>query len=101
MEESLDGREGGATAPGYDSAAILNDDVSPTTSFCYNIPNLFNGLGPGSVLCERSDTEPSETFTSTEASEEAAEHQQYEEDEEFSPKSSKLNFTIHGIIRFD
>ncbi|CAH0403565.1 unnamed protein product [Chilo suppressalis] len=88
MEESLDGREGGATAPGFDSAAILNDDVSPTTSFCYSIPNLFNGLGTGSVLCERPEGEPAETFTNTEASEETVDHQQYEEDEEYSPKSN-------------
>uniref|UniRef100_A0A2A4JWW2 Homeobox domain-containing protein n=1 Tax=Heliothis virescens TaxID=7102 RepID=A0A2A4JWW2_HELVI len=89
MEESLDGRDGGAGASGFDSAAILNDDVSPTTSFCYNIPNLFNSLGPGSVLCERADTEPSETYTpSAEPSDETAEHQQFEDDEEYSPKSS-------------
>ncbi|CAG9109309.1 unnamed protein product [Plutella xylostella] len=43
MEDALDGREGGGSGAGFDSAAILNDDVSPTTSFCYNIPNLFNG----------------------------------------------------------
>lgn len=42
MEESLDGRESVAGPSGFDSATILNDDVSPTTSFCYNIPNLFN-----------------------------------------------------------
>ncbi|CAH0599125.1 unnamed protein product [Chrysodeixis includens] len=89
MEESLDGRESSAVASGFDSAAILNDDVSPTTSFCYNIPNLFNGLGPGSVLCERPDTEPSETYTpSTEPVDDTAEHQPYEDDEEYSPKSN-------------
>ncbi|XP_059058489.1 homeobox protein Hox-B2a-like [Achroia grisella] len=85
MEESLDGREVGATTSGFDSATILNDDVSPTTSFCYNIPNLFNGLGPASVLCERTDTD--ESYITTEPSEEA-EHQQFEDDEEYSPKSS-------------
>ncbi|XP_050555450.1 homeobox protein B-H2-like [Spodoptera frugiperda] len=89
MEESLDGREGGAGASGFDSAAILNDDVSPTTSFCYNIPNLFNSLGPGSVLCERSDNEPSETYTpNVEPTDETTEHQQFEDDEEYSPKSN-------------
>ncbi|KAL0810049.1 hypothetical protein ABMA28_010869 [Loxostege sticticalis] len=89
MEESLDGREGGATSTGFDSAAILNDDVSPTTSFCYSIPNLFNGLGPGSVLCERPDTEAAETFTtSNETAEETVEQHQYEDDEEYSPKSN-------------
>ncbi|KAJ8705283.1 hypothetical protein PYW07_011110 [Mythimna separata] len=89
MEESLDGREGGSAASGFDSAAILNDDVSPTTSFCYNIPNLFNSLGPGSVLCERPDTEPNETYTpNAEPTEETAEHQQFEDDEEYSPKSN-------------
>lgn len=88
MEESLDGRESGATGSGFDSAAILNDDVSPTTSFCYSIPNLFNGLGPGSVLCERQDTEPTETFTGAEAAEDAPDQQQYEDDEEYSPKSN-------------
>ncbi|CAB3242747.1 unnamed protein product [Arctia plantaginis] len=89
MEETLDGREGSAGSAGFDSAAILNDDVSPTTSFCYNIPNLFNGLGPGSVLCERADTEPTESYTpNAEATEETVEHQQYEDDEEYSPKSS-------------
>ncbi|KAG6443646.1 homeobox protein Mix.1 isoform X2 [Manduca sexta] len=88
MEESLDGREGSSSAAGFDSAAILNDDVSPTTSFCYNIPNLFNGLGPGSVLCERSENDATETFTTnTEPAEESVE-QQYEEDEEYSPKSN-------------
>ncbi|XP_063834990.1 paired box protein Pax-6-like [Ostrinia nubilalis] len=88
MEESLDGREGGATAAGFDSAAILNDDVSPTTSFCYSIPNLFNGLGPGSVLCERPDTEAAETFTATSEPAEEAEQHQYDDDEEYSPKSN-------------
>ncbi|XP_075987194.1 uncharacterized protein LOC142983895 [Anticarsia gemmatalis] len=88
MEESLDGREGGAGAAGFDSAAILNDDVSPTTSFCYNIPNLFNGLGPGSVLCERPEQEPSESYTPSAEPSEDVDHQQYEEDEEYSPKSS-------------
>uniref|UniRef100_A0A2H1V0B3 SFRICE_033715 n=1 Tax=Spodoptera frugiperda TaxID=7108 RepID=A0A2H1V0B3_SPOFR len=89
MEESLDGREGSAGASGFDSAAILNDDVSPTTSFCYNIPNLFNSLGPGSVLCERPDNEPSETYTpNVEPADETTEHQQFEDDEEYSPKSN-------------
>ncbi|XP_026486013.1 protein zerknuellt 1-like [Vanessa tameamea] len=89
MEESLD-REANASASGFDSAAILNDDVSPTTSFCYNIPNLFNGLGPGSVLCERPDTEVNDTYTSNpEPSDETGDNQQYEEDEEYSPNSSK------------
>ncbi|XP_031765490.2 uncharacterized protein LOC113519481 [Galleria mellonella] len=86
MEESLDGREGGASTSGFDSAAILNDDVSPTTSFCYNIPNLFNGLGPGSVLCERTDND--ESYINPDPSEEASEHQQFEDDEEYSPKSN-------------
>ncbi|CAH2099213.1 unnamed protein product [Euphydryas editha] len=89
MEESLD-REANASASGFDSAAILNDDVSPTTSFCYNIPNLFNGLGPGSVLCERPEAEVNDTYTSNpEPSEEAGDNQQYEDDEEYSPNSSK------------
>ncbi|CAG5037815.1 unnamed protein product [Parnassius apollo] len=89
MEESLDGRETGAGAAGFDSAAILNDDVSPTTSFCYNIPNLFNGLGPGSVLCERPETDPSDAYaTNTEHAEDAVETQQYEDDEEYSPNSN-------------
>ncbi|XP_047540708.1 protein zerknuellt 1-like [Vanessa atalanta] len=89
MEESLD-REANASASGFDSAAILNDDVSPTTSFCYNIPNLFNGLGPGSVLCERPDAEVNDTYTSNpEPSDETGDNQQYEEDEEYSPNSSK------------
>ncbi|KAL4712564.1 hypothetical protein ACJJTC_007580 [Scirpophaga incertulas] len=91
MEESLDGRDGGATTSGFDSAAILNDDVSPTTSFCYNIPNLFNGLGPGSVLCERTDTEGTESYTNAEAADDTADHQQYEDDEEYSPKSNSKN----------
>ncbi|VVC99238.1 unnamed protein product [Leptidea sinapis] len=86
MEESLDGREGGTSAPAFDSAAILNDDVSPTTSFCYNIPNLFNGLGPGSVLCERQETEVGDSYTNPEPAEEP-DKQQYEEDEEYSPSS--------------
>ncbi|KAM3958832.1 LOW QUALITY PROTEIN: uncharacterized protein ACR2FA_007132 [Aphomia sociella] len=86
MEESLDGRESASTS-GFDSAAILNDDVSPTTSFCYNIPNLFNGLGPGSVLCERTDTE--DTYVNVEPSEEASEvGGRFEDDEEYSPKSN-------------
>nr|XP_037876979.1 homeobox protein ceh-43 [Bombyx mori]XP_037876980.1 homeobox protein ceh-43 [Bombyx mori] len=85
MEETLDGRE--VSAGGFDSAAILNDDVAPTTSFCYGIPNLFNGLGPGSVLCERPETEPSEAYPqNTEPSED--QEQQFEDDEEYSPKSS-------------
>ncbi|CAK1595475.1 unnamed protein product [Parnassius mnemosyne] len=89
MEESLDGRETGAGAAGFDSAAILNDDVSPTTSFCYNIPNLFNGLGPGSVLCERPETEPGDAYaTNTEHTEDAIETHQYEDDEEYSPNSN-------------
>ncbi|XP_023938981.1 paired box protein Pax-6-like [Bicyclus anynana] len=88
MEESLDGREAGAGTSGFDSAAILNDDVSPTTSFCYNIPNLFNGLGPGSVLCERPDTEVGESYTPAEAADDAGDSQQYEEDEEYSPNSN-------------
>ncbi|CAG9569782.1 unnamed protein product [Danaus chrysippus] len=88
MDESLDGREAGAGASGFDSAAILNDDVSPTTSFCYNIPNLFNGLGPGSVLCERHETDVNESYPSnTEPSDEPTD-QQYEDDEEYSPNSS-------------
>ncbi|XP_049881885.1 muscle-specific homeobox protein tinman-like [Pectinophora gossypiella] len=91
MEEPLDGRESGAGAAGFDSAAILNDDVSPTTSFCYNIPNLFNGLGPTSVLCERAETETSESYTTAEPSEEPVDHQQYDDDEEYSPKSSSKN----------
>ncbi|KPJ16786.1 Homeobox protein ARX [Papilio machaon] len=86
MEESLDGREA-STSAGFDSAAILNDDVSPTTSFCYNIPNLFNGLGPGSVLCDRPDTE-SNDYTAAEHAEDAVETQQYEDDEEYSPSSN-------------
>ncbi|KAI8425655.1 hypothetical protein MSG28_011469 [Choristoneura fumiferana] len=86
MEESLDGREGGAGAAGFDSAAILNDDVSPTTSFCYSIPNLFNGLGPGSVLCERPDADTTDPFTADPA--EGPVEQQYEDDEDYSPKSS-------------
>ncbi|CAH2217053.1 jg22741, partial [Pararge aegeria aegeria] len=45
-------------------------------------------LGPGSVLCERPDTEVGETYTSTEAAEDAGENQQYEEDEEYSPNSN-------------
>ncbi|XP_063389823.1 paired box protein Pax-6-like [Cydia fagiglandana] len=88
MEESLDGREAGAGAAGFDSAAILNDDVSPTTSFCYSIPNLFNGLGPGSVLCERPDTEATEPFSASAEPSEPVEHQQFEDDEEYSPKSN-------------
>ncbi|XP_013174670.1 PREDICTED: homeobox protein ARX-like [Papilio xuthus] len=86
MEESLDEREA-STSAGFDSAAILNDDVSPTTSFCYNIPNLFNGLGPGSVLCDRPETESSE-YTAAEHTEDAVETQQYEDDEEYSPSSN-------------
>ncbi|KAH9628222.1 hypothetical protein HF086_006699 [Spodoptera exigua] len=98
MEESLDGREGGAGPSGFDSAAILNDDVSPTTSFCYNIPNLFNSLGPGSVLCERPDNEPSETYTpNVEPAEETNEHQQFEDDEEYSPKSSEDRTTFSNV----
>ncbi|XP_060807652.1 uncharacterized protein LOC106138041 [Amyelois transitella] len=85
MDESLDERDG-ASAAGFDSAAILNDDVSPTTSFCYSIPNLFNGLGPGSVLCERPDADAAETFTND--AEEPSDQQQFEDDEEYSPKSS-------------
>ncbi|KAG7296961.1 hypothetical protein JYU34_019874 [Plutella xylostella] len=85
MEDALDGREGGGSGAGFDSAAILNDDVSPTTSFCYNIPNLFNGLGPGSVLCERAEAEPPEPYA--EAAEEPAEAP-YDDDDEYSPKSN-------------
>ncbi|XP_026317272.1 homeobox protein SMOX-3-like [Hyposmocoma kahamanoa] len=94
MEESLDGREGSA---GFDSATILNDDVSPTTSFCYNIPNLFNSLGPGSVLCERPDVEPNESYNTTETSEDTGEHQQYDDDEEYSPKSVQNRTTFSNV----
>ncbi|XP_068624797.1 uncharacterized protein [Battus philenor] len=89
MEESLDGREAGTSAAGFDSAAILNDDVSPTTSFCYNIPNLFNGLGPGSVLCERPDSDAVDAYgATTEQADDSIETQQYEDDEEYSPSSN-------------
>ncbi|XP_045519433.1 uncharacterized protein LOC123711073 [Pieris brassicae] len=83
MEESLDGRESHSAA-GFDSAAILNDDVSPTTSFCYNIPNLFNSLGAGS-LCERPEAEV-ENYSAQEPADE--ENHQFEEEEEYSPNSS-------------
>ncbi|XP_038219303.1 uncharacterized protein LOC119837656 isoform X1 [Zerene cesonia] len=86
MEESLDGRESGHSAAGFDSAAILNDDVSPTTSFCYNIPNLFNSLGPAS-LCERSETDAADNYPSQEPTDEVENHQ-FEDDEEYSPNSS-------------
>lgn len=54
---------------------------------------LFYRLGPGSVLCERPDTETGESYTATEAgNEDNVENQQYEEDEEYSPKASKYFF---------
>lgn len=50
--------------------------------------NLNYSLGPGSVLCERPETEVNDTYTSNqEPSEEAGDNQQYEEDEEYSPNS--------------
>ncbi|XP_041984157.1 uncharacterized protein LOC121736813 [Aricia agestis] len=85
MEESLERGEAGAGGAGFDSAAILNDDVSPTTSFCYNIPNLFNGLGPSSVLCERPEAEAEYPGPGAEPDNDG--EQQYEEDEEYSPNS--------------
>ncbi|GBP00238.1 Aristaless homeobox protein [Eumeta japonica] len=91
MEESMDDHvasaetnEAGCAGTAYDSAAILNDDVSPTTTFCYSMPNLFNGL---SAVCDRSDNEPTEPFAVTETNEEAAEPQ-YDDDEDYSPKTS-------------
>lgn len=43
------------------------------------------------MLCERPDTEAAETFTtSNETAEETVEQHQYEDDEEYSPKSSML-----------
>lgn len=86
-EDSLFKFVGDSTAAIKTSFAVSSWEILTVS---YQVVFSLYRLGPGSVLCERPDAEPTESYTPTaEATEENVEHQQYEDDEEYSPKSNK------------